>query len=509
MLCKTFCATCLGLKVVTITIETDMSAGVGLYIVGLPDSAVKESLMRIVTALRSYGYILPGKKIVINLAPADIRKEGSSFDLAIAVSLLCVMEVLDAAALADFIIMGELALDGEIRNVTGALPVADCCKSQGFTNFIFPYDSALEAVDIDGVNIYAVRTLADVIDILGSRSDASRHLMKRVGPVADKPFYAHDFKDVKGQAHAKRGLEIAAAGAHNLILIGSPGCGKTLMAGCLPSILPQMSKQESIQTSKIYSVAGKSIGHCGLLKERPFRAPHNSASRISLLGGGQDAMPGEISLAHNGVLYLDEITQFPKGTLDLLRQPLEDGHIVISRLKYRVDYPCEFMFVSSMNPCPCGYYGDPSGRCTCSQNAVANYMARVSGPLMDRIDMHVYVDRVPAEELVSDSPAEPSAAIAERVAKAREIQLERFSGEGIFTNSAMSVSQISRYCHIDGELADFMNKIIDRLQLSARAYGRILKLSRTIADLAGKRDIDMQCISEAIQFRNLDRYEAR
>ena len=509
MLCKTFCATCLGLKVVTITVETDMSAGVGLYIVGLPDSAVKESLMRVVTALRSYGYIIPGKKVLINLAPADIRKEGSSFDLAIAVSLLCVMEVLDASTLADFIIMGELALDGAIRNVAGALPVADSCKEQGFRNFIFPYDSALEAVDIDGVNIYAVRTLADVIDILSHAEDGSEHLIRRVGRAADEPSYTFDFKDVKGQAHAKRGLEIAAAGAHNLILIGSPGCGKTLMAGCLPSILPPMSKQESIQTSKIYSVAGKSIGHCGLLRERPFRAPHNSASRISLLGGGQDAMPGEISLAHNGVLYLDEVTQFSKGTLDLLRQPLEDGHIVISRLKYRVDYPCEFMFVSSMNPCPCGYYGDPSGRCTCSQNAISSYMSRVSGPLMDRIDMHVYVDRVPADELVSDSLAEPSAEIARRVAQAREIQLERFRDEGIFTNSAMSASQIARFCRIDSELAGFMNKIIDRLQLSARAYGRILKLSRTIADLAGKKEIDLQCVSEAIQFRNLDRYDAR
>lgn len=387
MICKTYAAACIGLNVVTVTVETDISGGVGLYIVGMPDIAVKESLMRITTALRSYGYSIPGKRIVINLAPADIRKEGSSFDLAIAVALLCAMEVIDASRISDFIVMGELALDGNIRNIYGTLPIADSCRERGFKKFIFPHDSAMEAVDLDGITIYGVRTLADVIAILNGSLESEELIMRRQAECDFHPMVANDFCHVKGQEQAKRGLEIAAAGGHNLILIGSPGCGKTMMASCLPSILPPMTKEESVQTSKIYSVAGKSIGRCGLLRERPFRSPHNSASKVSLLGGGVAAMPGELSLAHNGVLYLDEITLFSRATLDLLRQPLEDGKIVISRARYRVEYPCEVMFVASMNPCPCGYYGDESGKCQCSQHDIKNYMARVSGPMMDRIDM--------------------------------------------------------------------------------------------------------------------------
>ncbi|MCF0172854.1 MAG: YifB family Mg chelatase-like AAA ATPase, partial [Bacteroidales bacterium] len=349
MLCKTFSATCIGMSVITVTVESDISAGVGIYIVGLPDNAVKESLMRITTALRVQGFALPGKRIVINLAPADIRKEGSAFDLAIAISLICAMGVVPAEALADCMIMGELALDGGIRNISGALPIADHARLTGFKRCIMPYDSAMESVDID-IEVYGVRNLTDVISILKREDDCSQLIVRRGQTTDFIPSASPDFKDVKGQSHARRGLEIAASGGHNLILIGSPGCGKTLMASCLPSILPRMSKEESIQTSKIYSIAGKSVGRCGLLQERPFRAPHNSASKVSLLGGGQNAQPGEISLAHNGVLYLDEVTQFSKGTLDLLRQPLEDGKIVISRARYKVEYPCSFMFISSMNP---------------------------------------------------------------------------------------------------------------------------------------------------------------
>lgn len=507
MICKTYAAACLGLSVVTVTVEADISGGIGLYIVGMPDIAVKESLMRITTALRSYGYSIPGKRIVINLAPADIRKEGSSFDLAIAVALLSAMEVVDATRASDFMIMGELALDGQVRNVFGALPIADSSLERGFKKFIFPHDSALEAVDLDGAVIYGVHTLSDVIAIINGMPDTDALVLHRSADDIFTPSATSDFKDVKGQQQARRGLEIAAAGGHNLILIGSPGCGKTLMASFLPSILPPMSKAESIQTSKIYSVAGKSIGRSGLLRERPFRAPHNSASKVSLLGGGTDAMPGEISLAHNGVLFLDEVNLFSRATLDLLRQPLEDGKIVISRARYRVEYPCEFMFVASMNPCPCGYYGDESGKCKCSQHEIALYMNRLSGPLMDRIDLHVFVKRIPADVLVADIPAEPSSAIAARVARAREIQLERFAGDGIFTNSAMSAEMLTKYCRLTADQTEFLNKVIDKLNLSARAYSRILKISRTISDLAGARDITPEAIAEAIQYRNLDRFE--
>ena len=507
MICKTYAAACIGLNVVTVTVETDISAGVGIYIVGMPDIAVKESLMRITTALRSYGYCLPGKRIVINLAPADIRKEGSSFDLAIAVALLCAMEVIEPAGLENYIIMGELALDGRIRNIYGTLPITDSSIASGFGKFIFPHDAAMEAVDLDGATIYGVHTLADVISILRGELRAEELVMRRPETEPAPAKASADFKDVKGQAEARRGLEIAAAGGHNLILIGSPGCGKTLMASCLPSILPPMSKGESIQTSKIYSVAGKSVGRCGLLRERPFRAPHNSASKVSLLGGGSDAMPGEISLAHNGVLYLDEVNLFSRATLDLLRQPLEDGKIVISRARYRVEYPCQFMFVASMNPCPCGYYGDESGKCKCSQHEIAQYMTRVSGPMMDRIDMHIYVKRIPAEVLVSQQKAEPSSVIAARVAAARRLQLERFADEGIFTNSAMTARMLGKYCRLTPSQSDFLNNIIDKLNLSARAYSRILKLSRTIADLADLEEISTDCIAEALQFRNLDRFE--
>lgn len=510
MLCKTYCATCLGLTVVAITVETDISSGIGIQLVGLPDSAVKESLTRVLTAIRSYGYRVPGKRIVINLAPADIKKQGSAFDLAIAVTLICAITETEPQKLQDHMFLGELALDGSIRDVPGALPITVYARDNGFAGCVLPYESAKEAVDIEGVKLYGVRNLADVLRIL-KEEDSGDLLMERGLQEADsankKPL-GPDFRVVKGQEHARRGFEIAAAGGHNIILIGSPGCGKTLMASCMPSILPVMETEESIETSKIYSVAGKSIGSYGLLKTRPFRTPHNSASRVALLGGGPDALPGEISLAHNGVLYLDEIAQFSKVTLDLLRQPLEDGKIVISRARYRIEYPCSFMLVASMNPCPCGYYGDPSGRCRCTQSMVENYMARISGPLMDRIDMHIFVDRVSAGDLTAGEAAEPSVAIAERVAEARKLQSERFRKEaGVFTNSRMNAEMITKYCKIGSDEKEFLCKLIDRLSLSARAYSRVLKLARTIADMAGEENISLSAISEAVQYRNLDRLE--
>ena len=510
MLCKTYCATCLGLTVVAITVETDISAGIGIQLVGLPDSAVRESLTRVLTAIRSYGFRIPGKRIIINLAPADIKKQGSSFDLAIAVTLICAITETEPARLKNHMFLGELALDGSIRDVPGALPVTVYARDNGFEGCVLPYESAKEAVDIDGVRIYGVKCLADVLRILKEEGDGELLMCRRddAGCQAREAVSCPDFRVVKGQQHARRGFEIAASGGHNIILIGSPGCGKTLMASCLPSILPPMETEESIETSKIYSVAGKSIGSYGLLKTRPFRTPHNSASKVSLLGGGPDALPGEISLAHNGVLYLDEIAQFSKVTLDLLRQPLEDGKIVISRARYRIEYPCSYMLVASMNPCPCGYYGDPSGRCRCTQTMVDNYRARISGPLMDRIDMHIYVERVPADDLTASEGAESSATIAERVRKARKIQSERFRGEsGVFTNARMNAEMISRYCAVGSIEKEFLCKLIDRLGLSARAYGRVLKLARTIADMAGEKNISLDSISEAVQYRNLDRLE--
>ena len=524
---KTFCATTIGLEVVTVTVEVDISVGIGMFLVGLPDSAVKESLLRVGTALQSYGYKIPGRKIVVNLAPADLRKEGSSFDLAIAIGIIAGSEQAYVPLKEQFITMGELALNGDIRPVTGALPVAIHALESGFKGCILPYESALEAIEIEGVEIYAVRRLSEVLEILDDNLDSSRYLirnctrnsieMRSTEGVGAWP----DFKDVRGQASAKRGLEIAAAGGHNLLMVGSPGSGKSMMASCIPSILPPMSREESLETSKIYSIAGKSVGNGGLMRKRPFRTPHHTASVVSLIGGGQNALPGEISLAHNGVLYLDEIAEFPRSALEVLRQPLEDGKITISRMRYKITYPASFMLIASMNPCPCGYYG-VDDRCKCTPGERMRYLARISGPMMDRIDMHIMVRPVESKKLVDETEAEPSSAIAARVAAAREIQRQRFlaefggpvSGLGsspaselgrIFTNSQMSAALIKKYCPLDAQERDFLDNAIRRLGLSARSYSRILKLSRTIADLEGVKCISLSHISEAIGFREMDR----
>ena len=505
MLFKSYCASCIGIDAVTVTIEVDMSTGVGIRMVGLPDNAVRESLLRVVTALVGYGYRIPGKRILINLAPADIRKEGSSFDLAIAVGLLAVSEQVYVPRSGEFLLMGELALDGHLRPVAGALPIAVHAREAGFRGCIFPRDSAMEAVDIEGMEIYGVESLAEVLDILAGDRDMGHLLLRRTDIPQPEPRPLPDFKEVRGQPAAKRGLEIAAAGGHNLVLIGNPGSGKTMLASCLPSILPPMSRAESVETSKVYSVCGCSIGRSGLMRERPFRTPHHSASLVSLIGGGAQARPGEISLAHNGVLYLDEMAQFPRSSLDALRQPLEDGRVTISRARYKVSYPASFMLIASMNPCPCGYYGDGTGRCHCTPQQVAGYMARISGPMMDRLDMHIQCDSVPAEELLGGGEEEASSLIAQRVLRAREIQLARFRTEGIFTNSQMNAALLRRYCPIDARGTAFLTEAIRRLNLSARAYSRILKLARTIADLAGSPAISLPHLSEAIRFRSLDR----
>ncbi|MBQ0024602.1 MAG: YifB family Mg chelatase-like AAA ATPase [Bacteroidales bacterium] len=507
MLNKTYCASCIGINAVTVTVEMDISPGIGIHLVGLPDSAVRESLLRVVTALTSYGFSIPGRKLVVNLAPADIRKEGSSYDLAIALGILAVSGQVKMPLCEDFIVVGELSLDGKVRPVPGSLPIACHAKDSGFKGCIFPQASAGEAADIDGIRIYGVETLSQAIDILCGLPEADTRLVRPGGRGVRTTTSLPDFKDVKGQTVARRGLEIAAAGGHSVLLSGPPGSGKSMMASCLPSILPPMTREESIVTSKLYSVAGYGCKG-GLMTERPFRSPHQSISMASLIGGGPNATPGDISLAHNGVLYLDEVAQFGKSLIDSLRQPVEDGKVTISRVRYKVEYPCSFMLVASMNPCPCGYLGDGTGRCTCSRNAIERYRARISGPFLDRIDLQIFVSQVNADEMVRAGNAEPSSVIAGRVARAREMQLRRFSSEGIFTNSRMDASLIKKYCPLGQKESDFMEKVIRRLNLSARSYGRILKISRTIADLEGNDSVTLRDISEAVQFRALDRNDA-
>ena len=512
MLYKCFCATCIGVDAVIVTVEVDLSTGVGIHLVGLPDSAVRESLLRVITALNSYGFHIPGRRLVVNLAPADIRKEGSAYDLAIAVGILAVSEQIQVEDGESFVVMGELALDGRVRMVPGALPVALQAREHGYRYCIFPADSAQEAAEVEGLTVYGVSTLAEAIEVMTRRADCG-HLRVR-SPGADASFRpaGNDFRQVRGQHTAKRGLEIAAAGGHNIILVGSPGSGKSLMASCLPSILPPMTREEAVETGKIYSVANQGTGIRGLMRERPFRSPHHSASLVSLIGGGQNAAPGEISLSHNGVLYLDEIAQFSRTLLDALRQPMEDGRVTISRARYKVVYPAHFMLAASMNPCPCGYYGDTGGRCTCTRGAVEGYLARLSGPLMDRIDLQIWVRSLSAAELLglvdSASPLpseESSSVIAARVQAARAIQEQRFAGEGIFTNAAMSARQIEQYCALTAECRKTLEKILERMGLSARAYTRILKVARTIADLASAPDIEPPHLLEAAGFRFLDR----
>lgn len=495
------------------TVEVDLSVGIGIHLVGLPDSAVRESLLRVITALTSYGFRIPGRKLVVNLAPADIRKEGSAYDLAIALGVLAASEQVSPVDGDKFLIMGELALDGRIRAVNGVLPVALKAREEGFGGCIFPAGSACEAAEVDGLAVYGVSSLAEAIEVL-TRREQCEHLRvhRRAAATPFRPS-GNDFRQVRGQALAKRGLEIAAAGSHNIILVGAPGSGKSLMASCLPSILPPMTREEAIETGKIYSVAGRGARVSeGLMQERPFRAPHHSASLVSLIGGGQNAAPGEISLAHNGVLYCDEIAQFSRSLLDALRQPLEDGRVTISRARYKVDYPAHFMLVASMNPCPCGYYGDETGRCTCTRGAVEGYLSRISGPMMDRIDLQIWVKSLSAVELLGLSagsqplpPEESSAEIAARVARAREVQAARFAGTDIYANAAMGARQVEQYCRLTEDCRRTLEKILDRMGLSARAYTRILKVSRTIADLAGEPEILPAHLLEAAGFRFLDR----
>lgn len=500
MLSKVYCASCKGLEATTVTVEVEVSDGICFYLVGLADNAIKESQQRIGSALGKFGYRIPGKKIIINLAPANLRKEGSAFDAAIAIGILTASGQIETRWNEDFLIMGELALDGSLRPIDGALPIAIHAAEKGFKGCILPKESAAECSEVDGTTIFYAQTLEDIINIITSPETASSYIPLRREYVPKKE-WEYDFADVKGQAFAKKGLEIAAAGGHNAILVGSPGCGKTFMAKCIPSILPPMEKQEAIETSKVYSIAGllKSAG--GLIRERPFRSPHHTSTIQSL--AGSLGMPGEVSLAHNGVLFADEIAEFGRASLEILRQPLEDREIQVCRAKTRVCYPASFMLIAAMNPCPCGYLNDPKKNCTCSSSAIMKYAGKLSGPLMDRIDIQLNVKSVSPEDIVGlgKTHEEPSREIARRVKAARDIQLERFKGENFYTNAQIPAGKLAKYCRIGEREQLFLKNFIARQGISARGYSRILKISRTIADLDGKDFISLEHISKAVQLK--------
>ncbi len=507
MLVKTYASAVHGIDAITVTVETDVSEGCNFYMVGLPDSAVKESQQRIETALRSSGYRLPGRRIVVNMAPADLKKEGSAYDLAIAIGILGASGQINCDAVGEYIILGELSLDGSINPVKGALPIAIQALKEKYKGIILPAQNAREAAVVNNVVVYGVSNIKEVIDIFnGTPTIAPTEIDTRKEFFSEYDSIDLDFADVKGQQNVKRAMEIAAAGGHNVILIGPPGSGKTMLSKRIPSILPPFTLRESLETTKIHSVAGTLPAGSALMTRRPFRSPHHTISDVALVGGGTYPQPGEISLAHNGVLFLDELPEFKRQVLEVLRQPLEEREITISRARSTVNYPAGFMLVASMNPCPCGYYNHPEKECTCAPGAVKKYLSRISGPLLDRIDLHVEVTPVPFKDLSLQASGETSAQIRERVVKAREIQQKRFEqSPSIHCNAQMTSSKIRTYCVLDEASMTLLKKAMEKLGLSARAYDRILKVSRTIADLAGEEDIKAAHVAEAITYRSLDR----
>ena len=520
MLINIHCAKCIGIEAVPVTVEVDIATGIGIHLVGLADTAIKESLLRTITALQSMGFRIPGRKIVINLAPADMHKKGSGYDVPIALGIIAASGQRPLPRLEEFMIMGELGLDGTVREIPGALPTVELAAKEGLKGCILPLASALEAVEFGGTEVYGVETLEDVLRIVEGGMCGDLNVQDRFRRNREQETgtgeatgaedaipdgNTMDFSEIIGQEGAKRGLEIAAAGGHNVILIGSPGSGKSSLAKAMAGILPPMSLEESLQTSKIYSVAGKGNPTGGLMRQRPFRAPHYSISVAAMIGGGSDSiMPGEISLAHNGVLFADEFCEAPKRVLEVLRAPMEDRKVTISRLKAKVEYPADFMLVAATNPCPCGYYGE-GDRCTCTPSKRLAYMAKLSGPIMDRIDIQLFLRPIDPRKLVERRPSEPSAAVAARVMAARDIQKKRFAHDGIFCNAAMNNRLIEKHCPLSPECRALLERIIERMGLSARACSRIIKLSRTIADLEGAPDILPEHISEAAGYRFLDK----
>ena len=497
----------MGLEATTITIEVNLARGVMFRLSGLADTAVKESYDRIRAALGNVGFKPPTADITINLSPADIRKEGTGYDLPLAVGILAAHSKVDATHLHEYLLIGELGLDGMLKPVSGTLPVAIRARAEKFKGLIVPKENVREAAVVNNLDVYGMENLADVIAFFNGNDSYEPMVVD-----TRKEFYAQqysfdlDFADVKGQESVKRALEVAAAGGHNLMMIGPPGSGKSMMAKRLPGILPPLSLAESLETTQIQSVAGKLPTGTSLISQRPFRSPHHTVSQVAMTGGGNSALPGEVSMAHNGVLFLDELPEFNKTTLEVLRQPLEDRKITISRAKYTVEYPCSFMFVASMNPCPCGYYGDPTHHCVCTPGQIQRYMNKISGPLLDRIDIHCEVTVVPFKELSQMQPGEPSSAIRERVIAARQIQERRYKDyKGVFCNAQMSERMIHQFAEPDSQSLDMLRLAMERLSLSARAYSRILKVARTIADLGGSDKVLSEHIAEAIGYRNLDR----